>query len=146
VERVCGLADFYNVDKNLVEIEVTESCFTQDVAHLFSNMRRFREQGFKVDIDDFGMGYSSLSVLMDAPVDIVKVDKVFIDDIGVSEKSRDYINKMCSLIETTDKDIIFEGVETEEQAVILCEGGHRMAQGWLFDKAIPVEEFDRKYL
>jgi diguanylate cyclase (GGDEF)-like protein/PAS domain S-box-containing protein len=146
VERVNGLANFYDVDKSLIEIEITESCFTQDVKNLFSNMRRLRDQGFKVDIDDFGMGYSSLSVLMDAPVDIVKVDKVFIDNIGFDEKSRDYINKMCSLIQTTDKEIIFEGVETEDQAKILSESGHRMAQGWLFDKAIPVEEFERKYL
>lgn len=146
VERVNKLADQYGVDKSLIEIEVTESCFTQDVKNLFTNMRRFRELGFKVDIDDFGMGYSSLSVLMDAPVDIVKVDKVFIDHIEENARSREYINKICSLIKTTQKDIIFEGVETEQQARILCDSGHHMAQGWLFDRAISVEEFDRKYL
>jgi sensor c-di-GMP phosphodiesterase-like protein len=109
-------------------------------------MRKLRESGFKIDIDDFGMGYSSLSVLMDAPVDIVKVDKVFIDEIGTSERSREYINRICNLIQSTDKEIIFEGVETEQQAQILSESGHRMAQGWLFEKAIPVAEFEKKYL
>lgn len=146
VDNISRLAEKYGVDKSLIEIEVTESCFTQDVKNLFLNMRRLREQGFKVDIDDFGMGYSSLSVLMDAPVDIVKVDKVFIDNIEANERSREYINRICSLIKTTQKDIIFEGVETEQQAKILCDSGHRMAQGWLFDKAISVAEFDRKYL
>lgn len=146
VDKVNALANIYGVDKNLIEIEVTESCFTQDVKNLFSNMRRLREQGFKIDIDDFGTGYSSLSVLIDAPVDIVKVDKVFIDDIGTSERSREYINQICSLIQSTRKDIIFEGVETEEQAKILSESGHTMAQGWLFDKAIPVNEFYEKYM
>ncbi|MBR1723467.1 MAG: EAL domain-containing protein, partial [Ruminococcus sp.] len=146
VDTVNALADFYGVDKSLIEIEVTESCFTQDVKNLFTNMRRLREDGFKIDIDDFGTGYSSLSVLIDAPVDIVKVDKVFIDNIESDEKSRDYIAQICNLIQSTSKDIIFEGVETEEQARILLGSGHSMAQGWLFDKAIPVDQFDDKYL
>lgn len=146
VSKIAELADRYGVDKSLIEIEVTESCFTQDVKNLFSNMKKLREHGFKIDIDDFGMGYSSLSVLMDAPVDIVKVDKVFIDNIENNEKSREYIDRICNLIQTASKEIIFEGVETEKQAEILCSSGHRMAQGWLFDKAIPVAEFERKYL
>ncbi|MCD7742375.1 MAG: EAL domain-containing protein [Ruminococcus sp.] len=146
VEKIVELANEYGVDKSLIEIEVTESCFTQDVKNLFANMRKLREQGFKVDIDDFGTGYSSLSVLIDAPVDIVKVDKVFIDNIDTNERSRDYINQICGLINSTRKQIIFEGVETEEQAQILLESGYTMAQGWLFDKAIPVPEFDSKYL
>ena len=146
VTKVSKLAEIYDVDKSLIEIEITESCFTQDVKNLFTNMRKLRENGFKIDIDDFGTGYSSLSVLLEAPVDIVKVDKVFIDDIGNSERSREYINRICSLIQTTRKDIIFEGVETEEQAQILAESGHSMAQGWLFDKAISVDEFNKKYM
>lgn len=146
VSKIAELADRYDVEKSLIEIEVTESCFTQDVKNLFTNMKKLREHGFKIDIDDFGMGYSSLSVLMDAPVDIVKVDKVFIDNIENNEKSREYIDRICNLIQTASKEIIFEGVETEKQAEILCSSGHKMAQGWLFDKAIPVAEFEKKYL
>ncbi len=146
VTKVTELAEIYDVDKRLIELEITESCFTQDVKNLYTNMRRLRDQGFRIDIDDFGTGYSSLSVLIDAPVDIVKVDKVFIDNIGTSELSRDYVAHICRLIQSTRKDIIFEGVETEEQAQILASGGHTMAQGWLFDKAIPVSEFDKKYM
>lgn len=146
VDRVIGLADFYRVDKGLIEIEVTESCFTQDVKNLFHNMRKLRENGFKIDIDDFGTGYSSLSVLIDAPVDIVKVDKVFLDNIDSDARSREYINQICNLIRSTRKEIIFEGVETEQQAKILADSGHKMAQGWLFDKAIPVADFEDKYL
>lgn len=146
VDNVNALAEMYGVEKSLIEIEVTESCFTQDVKNFFSNMRRLRDEGFKIDIDDFGTGYSSLSVLIDAPVDIVKVDKVFIDNIENDEKSRAYIAQICNLIQSTSKSIIFEGVETEEQAKILLGSGHSMAQGWLFDKAIPVDEFEKKYL
>lgn len=146
VDRVTSLSDKYNIDSNLIEIEITESSFTQDINTLFSNMRRLRERGFKIDIDDFGMGYSSLSVLLNAPVDIVKVDKVFIDNIVSSSQAREYVNQICSLINSTNKDIIFEGVETEPQARILAACGHKIAQGWLFDKAITVSEFEKKYM
>lgn len=147
VDRVSELADDYDIEKSLIEIEVTESCFNQDVNTLFSNMRKLREKGFKIDIDDFGIGYSSLSVLLNAPVDIVKVDKVFIDNISTSIKAREYVNQICSLIDSTNKEIIFEGVETERQAeILIADGEHRKAQGWLFDKAITVDEFEKKYL
>ena len=73
-------------------------------------------------------------------------NKVFIDNIETDEKSREYIAQICNLIQSTSKSIIFEGVETEEQAKILLGSGHSMAQGWLFDKAIPVSEFEKKYL
>ncbi len=144
-DRVIELANSYGIDKNLIEVEITESSFTHDIKSLFSNMKKLRNHGFKIDIDDFGMGYSSLSVLLHAPVDIVKVDKVFIDNIENSLIYRNYVNKICELISSTSKQILFEGVETEKQAEILSEKGHIMAQGWLFDKAMPVSEFNKKY-
>ncbi len=146
VDRLTALADFYQVDPSLIEIEITESSFMQDFNVLYNDMKKLRERGFKIDIDDFGMGYSSLSVLLNAPVDIVKVDKVFIDNIASSPQARDYVNQICSLINLTQKAIVFEGVETEDQAKILASSGHKMAQGWLFDKAISVKEFERKYM
>lgn len=146
VDRLTALSDFYNIDPTLIEIEITESSFMQDFNALYNDMKKLRERGFKIDIDDFGMGYSSLSVLLNAPVDIVKVDKVFIDNIASSPQARDYVNQICSLINLTKKAIVFEGVETEDQAKILASSGHKMAQGWLFDKAISVAEFERKYM
>lgn len=146
VGKITEMADQYGIDRNLLEIEITESSFTKDINVMFTNMKKLRENGFKIDIDDFGMGYSSLSVLLDAPVDIVKLDKVFIDNIVASTQAREYVNQICSLINSTNKEIIFEGVETERQAEILCRCGHRMAQGWLFDKALSVKDFENKYM
>lgn len=146
VDRLTALCDFFSIDPSLIEIEITESSFMQDFNALYNDMKKLREYGFKIDIDDFGMGYSSLSVLLHAPVDIVKVDKVFIDNIANNPQARDYVNQICSLINLTNKGIIFEGVETEAQAQILASSGHRMAQGWLFDKAISIPEFEKKYL
>ena len=146
VEKLVETADKFDVDKSNIEIEITESSFSGDTQALFSVMGRLRGYGFKVSIDDFGIGYSTLSVLMNAPVDIVKIDKSFIDNIEKSKLDRDFVSNMCSLINTAHKDIIFEGVETDAQADILSESGYTKAQGWLFDKAIPVSDFDRKYM
>lgn len=146
VDNIISTADEFDVDKSDIEIEMTESCFSGDTQALFSVMEKLRNAGFKVSIDDFGVGYSTLSVLMNAPVDIVKIDKSFIDNIERSRLDREFVSNMCNLIETAHKDIIFEGVETDGQAMILCKSGYTKAQGWLFDKAIPVRDFEQKYM
>lgn len=146
VEKVVDLTDKYGIDKSLLEIEVTESCFAGDMNSLFYDMKCLRKYGYKIDIDDFGVGYSTLSMLINAPVDIVKIDKSFIDNLETNPIDRDYVGKMCALVTSFKKDIIFEGVETEGQADILCACGYTKAQGWLFDKAISVSEFNRKYM
>ena len=146
VENLIDTANRFDVDKSFVEIEITESCFSGDTQVLFSVMERLRNEGFKVSIDDFGIGYSTLSVLMNAPVDIVKIDKSFIDNIERNKNDRDFVANMCSLIDTANKDIIFEGVETDAQAAILCQSGYTKAQGWLFDKAMPLSDFEGKYM
>ncbi|MBR6337407.1 MAG: EAL domain-containing protein, partial [Ruminococcus sp.] len=95
VDRVNSLADRYGVEKGLIEIEITESAFVEDVNIMIRYMSKLREYGFKIDIDDFGIGYSSLSVLLNAPVDIVKVEKVFIDNIATNLLEREYVKQIC---------------------------------------------------
>ncbi|MBR6670688.1 MAG: EAL domain-containing protein, partial [Ruminococcus sp.] len=74
------------------------------------------------------------------------VDKLFVDNIDISSRHREYLKQMCILINTTEKNIIFEGVETESQADFLNSCGFDCAQGWLFDKAINITEFEKKYI
>lgn len=146
VESIVETANKYDVDKSLVEIEITESSFSGDTQALFSDMERLRSYGFKISIDDFGIGYSTLGLLMKAPVDIVKIDKSFIDNIEYSKLDRDFVANLCRLVDTAKKDVIFEGVETDKQANILSASGYSKAQGWLFDKAIPLDKFNKKYM
>ena len=146
VDRVIGLAKKYQIDSHYIEVEVTESAFASDAEQMERNMRRLQEAGFSIDIDDFGKGYSSLSLLMGSPIDVVKVDKAFVDSIEVSEKHREYIKRMCMLIQATEKEIVFEGVENRKQADFLCACGFKKAQGWLLDKAVPVSVFEQKYV
>lgn len=146
VKRVCELSDKYEIDRSLIEIEITESTLSGNEGKLLNDMKKLQRAGFKIDMDDFGTGYSSLNMLLTAPVDTVKVDKSFIDDIVESERNRKYVNHIADLIKIAEKDIIFEGVETECQAEILREYGYGKAQGFLFGKAVPADEFANKYL
>lgn len=144
VDNVCELAEKYGVDRKYIEIEITESTISDNDA-MIRNIDNLRKSGFKVDIDDFGTGYSSLDMLMDIPVDIVKIDKRFIDKSD-SEKGRVYIKQIADLISASRKDIIFEGVETQNQADFLLDSGYSKIQGYYFDAPIPIGDFEIKYM
>lgn len=146
VDKIITMAKEHDVSPQYIEIEITESCFGDDLDKLFKDMSKLQDAGFRIDIDDFGVSYSTLGVLMNAPVDMVKIDKSFINDLTTDERERLYVKNICQLISTMDKDLLFEGVETSEQAQILCEIGYTKAQGWLFDKALPLAVFNEKYM
>ncbi len=146
VERVNSLAEKYNVDKGLIELEITESSLLNNSAKMKECILNLRNKGFKIDIDDFGTGYSNFKMLLDIPADVVKIDKSFLDSGFNSEKKKEYIKQMGVLIYSTDNEIIFEGVETEEQANFLLDCGFRFAQGYLFEKPIYVDDFESKYI
>ncbi|MDO5398985.1 MAG: EAL domain-containing protein [bacterium] len=145
VTRIKKLTAKYGVEPKYIEIEITESAFMKKPEKMMKFMRELREEGYKIDIDDFGTGYSSLNMLLDVPVDIVKIDKSFIDDYDTQTK-REYINQIGNLIHTARKDIIFEGVETYDQIKFLTECGYENAQGYVFSKPIPMKEFEEKYI
>ena len=144
-ERIISRVERYGIDPGYIEIEITESSLSGDRSNLYQQMSALRSFGFKIDIDDFGTGYSSLNMLMSAPVDIVKVDKSFIDNYKTAEE-KEYINQIGNLIRSAKKEIIFEGVETEEQIGVLTNYGYDNAQGYFFSKPIPLREFERKYI
>lgn len=144
-ETVSSMTKEYGIDPKYIEVEVTESTFGENRENLYLQLRQLRERGFLIDIDDFGTGFSSLNMLMSAPVDIVKVDKSFIDHYETKEEQK-YINQIGNLILSADKDIIFEGVETEDQIRLLVNYGYDNAQGYFFSKPIPLKEFEEKYI
>ena len=101
--------------------------------------------GFRIAIDDFGTGYSSLGVLLEIPADVVKIDKSFTDRINIKEQ-RNFVSQMGSFIHSAKEEVIFEGIETEEQLRFLSSCGFLYGQGYLFDRPIPLKEFERKYM
>ena len=108
-------------------------------------MESLKKYGFRIAIDDFGTGYSSLNALLEIPADVIKMDKSFTDKLH-SEKHRQFVAKLGMLIKAADQEVIFEGIETEEQLSYLRDSGFLYGQGYIFDRPIAVEEFERKYI
>lgn len=144
-ERVKSLAQSYGINSKYIEIEVTESVFVNDIMAAITALGKLREYGFKVDIDDFGTGYSSLNTLIETPADIVKIDKCFVDRTNTAE-GRNYTKRIAEVALASKKDLVFEGVETEEQADFLFDNGYDTVQGFLFSRPIPIDEFEEKYM
>ncbi len=145
-ERISRLAEQYNVDGRYLELEVNEAMIAADRASATNSIKDLKSRGFTITLDDFGSGNESLSMLITAPVDHVKISRTFLENIGTSKTEQEYVRHMCNMIASVNKDAVFEGVETEEQAEFLRNCGFTTAQGYLFERPIPVAEFEKKYL
>ncbi len=143
--RIFNITAKYDVDPSCIEIEITEGVMVENLSVLIRCFEKLHEKGFRTAIDDFGTGYSSLAVLTDIPADVVKMDKSFIDK-GFTGERRKLILGIGKLVEIAGKEIIFEGIETEEQAKFLAENGFKHGQGYLCNRPIKVEEFENLYL
>ena len=137
--------DKYDIDPSYIEVEVTESVMTEKLEDLKHCMIELAQMGFRIAIDDFGTGYSSLSVLYEIPANVVKIDKSFTDKVMVDNKG-EFVSQMGKFIRAAKEEIVVEGIETEEQRQFLESHGFEYGQGYLFDRPIPADEFERKYL
>lgn len=146
VEDICKLAEEYNVPPQYIEIEVTESVFFEASEMIVSKVNALRDYGFKVSVDDFGTGYSSLSLIGVLPVDVVKLDKSFVKESLKSPRGSDLMKGIIKILNDIHLEIVCEGVETEEEATAVSEYGCDEMQGYLFDKPIPTDEFENKYI
>lgn len=143
--RIMSLTKAYRIEPRYIEIEITESLFATGYELVKAEMKQLREAGFRVAIDDFGTGYSSLGMLLDIPADIVKIDRSFLNREN-HENEKEFIQHMGKLIESVKEEVIFEGIETEEQREFLVDCGFRFGQGFLFDPPMPIQVFQEKYM
>lgn len=143
--RIMELTDKYEVEHPFIEIEITESLFVLGYDLVKTEVQQLRAAGFRVAIDDFGTGYSSLGMLLDIPADIVKIDRSFLNREN-RQNEEAFLRNMGCLIRSVKEEVIFEGIETEEQRKFLVKCGFRYGQGFLFDRPLPVEVFQEKYL
>ena len=146
---ITGYAGKYGIKPEQLRLEITETAMMGNVEAVLDVIRRLRNDGFIVEMDDFGSGYSSLNTLKILPVDVLKVDMLFIRDIKDADtqlKSRLILSNVINMAIEIGLSVITEGVETEEQKEFLEECGCRNFQGYYFSKPIPVAEFEEKYL
>lgn len=147
VERMFSMADAAGVDKHYLELEFPESAFLDAGDALGDKLQQLREAGFKINIDEYGDRGSDVRVLLDAPADRVKLSMDFVMDAFQSEEALEYLRKLCALIEYTGKDVIFLGIEAEEDDAVLVElGTSGRAQGFFFGGPLEVADFETKFV
>lgn len=131
----------YHVHPKYTEFELTESMYVQNIDKILTVVKEFREKGGRISMDDFGSGYSSLNLLTDLPIDTLKVDKVFLKNEHLNENEKTVLSCVIEMAKKLRMDVVCEGVETEEQSRFLSLLGCDMFQGFLYAKALPMEEY-----
>lgn len=134
------------VPKEYVEFEVTETVFFEDISMITSRVQQLRKKGFRISMDDFGTGFSSLNTLGMLPLDCIKFDRGFVQNSINSRKGLEIMAGLVDIFDKIDLDVICEGVETtsEEQIVRAC--GCKQVQGYLHDRPMPIGDFEAKYI
>jgi len=141
-ESWCDIFDRYHIDMNRITVEITETVLMGKERSHVAVLSKMQEQGMKISLDDFGTGYSSLSYLKRFPVDILKIDRSFIQDVTENASDAMLVEMILSLAEKMNIDVVAEGVEEKEQLNFLKERNCRFIQGYFFSKPLPITEFE----
>lgn len=147
VERVVKMIDSYGIDHKYIEIELTESEDFQNYEIMSNVINGLKHNGIGTSIDDFGTGFSSLNMIKQVDLNVIKIDKSFIPlESEYEGKSKDVVmfKSIVKLIRELDKKIVAEGVETTKQLEYLKEVGCDIVQGYVFDKPLPQPEFEKR--
>jgi EAL domain-containing protein (putative c-di-GMP-specific phosphodiesterase class I) len=130
-----------DVPPESLEFEVTETMAMSDPKCTLALLRELKEMGATVSLDDFGTGYSSLSHLHQFPVDVLKLDGDFVQTSLMSEKGSKLMRAIMLMAHTLDLEVVVEGVETEEQLLLLKLLGGKLVQGYFFSKPVPAQDY-----
>ena len=140
VDTLKNLASGYMISPKLVPLELTESAYAENESLMYEKILSLKEQGFLFSMDDFGSGYSNMNMLVNQPVDEVKIDRAFLYHIE-NPKSQTLVRHSIAMLHDLGLPIVIEGVENECQKEFLVESGCKYAQGYLFYKPMPAENF-----
>lgn len=143
LEYVKSLFEEYKIPSELIEFELTESIYLDNTAQALKLVDGLHKFGTKVSMDDFGSGYSSLNLLSRLPIDIIKLDKVFLKDDTLQESDKIVISCMVDMAKRLRIVSLCEGVETPEQSNYLKEIGCQLQQGYYFSRPVPQEQFEQ---
>ncbi len=143
VDKLVEVVESYGLKPENLEIELTETVAYEEMENLLEVMHQIKEAGFGLSMDDFGSGYSSLNLLREMPVDVLKLDKGFLDDCGGNDSTREkrIISHVISMAKDLEISVLAEGVETMQQKEFLRESNCDMIQGYYYAKPMPTEKF-----
>ena len=141
-ENLTGLMQKYGLSPSRLHLEITESAYTENPAQIIDTAGRLRRLGFPVEMDDFGSGYSSLNMLNELPIDVLKLDMKFIQSETAKEGGRGILRFIMDLARCMRLSVVAEGVETEKQLARLKDMACDYAQGYYFAKPMSVQEFE----
>lgn len=144
-EHICEIVDKYKVPHEVIELELTESAFFDDKKVLLNTVKKLRDSGFPVSMDDFGAGYSSLNSLKELTIDVLKIDADFFRNVEEVERGMLIVSEVIDLAKKLDMKIVAEGIESRDQVDFLVQQECDLIQGYFFAKPMPVEEFVEKY-
>ncbi len=128
-----------------LELEITEGTVMNAPQQAIETMQQIRSMGIHLSLDDFGTGYSSLAYLKKFPLNTLKIDKAFVDDIEQSEQGRNMVATIITIAHNLEMQVVAEGVETNTQLNVLAELGCEQLQGYLYSKPLATNNF-QKYL
>ena len=143
-EQIRNMVDAADARRSLIEIELTESAFFDDKKAIINTIKKLKEYGFAVSMDDFGSGYSSLNSLKDMPLDVLKLDAEFFRGDLEDERGEIVVSGAINLAKNLHMRTVAEGVEKRDQVEFLAKQGCDMIQGYIYDKPMPGNEFEKR--
>lgn len=150
IDSICYITKKYNISNTFIIIEILESLALDNITEFNNTIEKLQEKGFRVSMDDFGSGYSSLNSLSKLKIDELKIDGDFLlnmgNDIEFKKKQKIILSSIISLAKKLNVQTVVEGVEDEDHLEFINDLGYDMAQGYYFSKPISEKEFDDKYM
>ncbi|KNY29943.1 sensor domain-containing protein [Pseudobacteroides cellulosolvens] len=143
IDKLFDAVEKYGVNPHNLGIELTESTLLESSENIVARLNKLRNAGFKVYLDDFGTGYSSMTYLRKLPIDIIKIDKSFVGDIGNYEVEKKLLKSIVHLAQEIGLKVVAEGVETKEQLDFLASSKCDIIQGFLFSKPVSEEDVEK---
>ncbi len=145
-EILRGMVERYGIPPEILHLEITESAYTENPEQLIFIVEQLKKQGFIIEMDDFGSGYSSLNMLAELPIDILKLDMKFLQNKGEQKKNENIMSSIVDLAKKINLYVIAEGVEKEKHISMLKSMKCDMVQGYYYAKPMPAEEFEKTCL
>lgn len=142
-DKLKALIDKYELTPELLHVEITESAYMDNPQQLIMEIQKIREYGFLVEMDDFGSGYSSLNMLKDVPINVLKTDLKFLDTEGIESRRDQILDSVIRMAHQIGLSVVAEGVETKEQADYLVKLDCEIMQGYYFSKPVPIQQFEQ---